>query len=148
MKRFKIELIVGLFVMAGILCAGYLTVKLGKMEILSDEYYELEARFYNVSGLSSGARIELSGVPVGKVSSIAVDKEDQKAIVRLKIKKDIKLDDEVTASVKTSGLIGDKYIKLKPGSGEETLGDHDAIEETESSVDLEELISKYVFGGV
>jgi phospholipid/cholesterol/gamma-HCH transport system substrate-binding protein len=90
----------------------------------------------------------MAGVQIGKVDSISLDKEEMAAVVKMKIQKGVVLTDDVIASIKTAGLIGDKYIKLSPGGSDEILNSGDTIIETESAIDLEELISKYVFGGV
>lgn len=139
---------VGIFVLIGIICVGYLTIRLGKMQLIGGNYYDLNARFMSVSGLKSGAQVEMAGVQIGQVESIELDYEQQVAVVNLKIDKSVELTDDVIASVKTSGLIGDKYINLTPGGSDEILKSGDAITETESALDLEELISKYVFGDV
>jgi phospholipid/cholesterol/gamma-HCH transport system substrate-binding protein len=148
MKKASIETAVGLFVLIGILCVGYLTVKLGKMEILGKDYYSVNAQFDSVTGLKVGANVEMAGVPIGKVEAIALDSERQVARVRLKIQQSVVLTDDTIASVKTAGMIGDKYIKLSPGGSDLILKSGDTIIETESALDLEELISKYVFGGL
>lgn len=148
MRKSSVELSVGVFVLIGILCVGYLTIKLGKMELLGENHYNLVARFDSVTGLRVGASVEMAGVPVGKVAAIELDPERLAARVRLKIERQVQLHDDVIASVKTAGLIGDKYIKLTPGGSGTMLEPNDEITETESAVDLEELISKYVFGGV
>ncbi len=148
MNKTSIETAVGLFFFTGLLCVGYLTIKLGKMEIIGDEYYHLEAQFESVTGLKVGSRVEMAGVPVGKVEAISLEPTRQMASVRLKIQGHVELTDDVIASVKTAGLIGDKYIKLVPGGSDVPLQNGDMITETESALDLEELISKYVFGGV
>lgn len=148
MKKYSRETIVGIFVLVGILCVGYLTIKLGRMEVLNDNGYTIEARFASVTGLRSGAEIQIAGVSVGRVSNISLDPESQMALVTMVIDKNVQLSDDVIASVKTSGLIGDKYIQLSPGGSFDILESGDEISETESSVDIEELISKYVFGGV
>jgi phospholipid/cholesterol/gamma-HCH transport system substrate-binding protein len=144
----SVETAVGIFVLIGILSVGYLTVKLGKLELLGDNYYVLNARFQSVSGLKKGAQIEIAGVPVGKVDMISLDHERQVALVKMKIEHGVVLTDDVIASVKTSGLIGDKYIKLSPGGSDTVLQAGDTIIETESALDIEELISKYAFGKV
>jgi phospholipid/cholesterol/gamma-HCH transport system substrate-binding protein len=82
------------------------------------------------------------------VERISLDPERQVALVRMKIDRDVTLTDDVIASVKTAGLIGDRYIKLSPGGSDEILKNGDTITETESALDMEELVSKYVFGGV
>jgi phospholipid/cholesterol/gamma-HCH transport system substrate-binding protein len=150
MKKSSVELGVGIFVLIGIICVGYLTVQLGKMELLGDDHYFLNARFHSVSGLKAGAQVEIAGVKVGQVDSITLDTKDHVALVRLKILRNVEfeLTDDVIASVKTAGLIGDKYIKLTPGGSDEILRPEDIITETESALDIEELISKYAFGDV
>ena len=148
MKKASIEIWVGIFVFIGIICLGYLTIRLGKMELLGDNYYLLHARFQSVSGLKPGADIEMAGVRIGQVSSISLDQKREVAAVDLKIRNGITLTDDVIASVKTSGLIGDKYINILPGGSDVILKAGDLITETESAIDIENLISKYVFGGV
>jgi phospholipid/cholesterol/gamma-HCH transport system substrate-binding protein len=148
MKRSSIELGVGIFVLIGLICVGYLTIKLGKMEWLGENHYLLNARFESVSGLKAGAEVDLAGVQIGQVDSISLDNVRQMALVQLKIQKGVQLSQDVIASVKTAGLIGDKYISISPGGASEMLKPGDTIEETESALDIEELISKYVFGKV
>ena len=146
MKKTSLELGVGIFVLIGLLCVGYLTIRLGKMELLGDRHYYLNARFLSVAGLKKGAQVVIAGVNVGQVDNISLDPEEQVAIVQLKILEDVVLTDDVIASVKTSGLIGDKYIKLSPGGSDEILRNGDLITETESALDIEEIIGKYAFG--
>ncbi|MGD9057808.1 MAG: outer membrane lipid asymmetry maintenance protein MlaD [Desulfobacterales bacterium] len=148
MKKGSVELGVGIFVIIGLICVGYLTIQLGQMKLLGDDHYFLNARFLSVSGLKAGAQVEIAGVEVGQVDSISLDLKDNVAMVRLKIRKNIALTDDVIASVKTAGLIGDKYIKLSPGGSDDILEPEDTIIETESALDIEELISKYAFGDV
>ncbi|SDF15365.1 outer membrane lipid asymmetry maintenance protein MlaD [Desulfovibrio legallii] len=144
------ETAVGLFVLIGLLCVAYLTVKLGKMELFSSQGFELVARFDSVSGLRVGADVEMSGVPVGRVVDIHLDPDPvrNQAVVRLRLHKDLRLSDDSMASIRTSGLIGDKYVSLSRGGSDQMLAPGDAITETESAVDLGTLISKYAFGGV
>lgn len=141
-------MVVGIFVLIGLICVAYLTIKLGKMEWLGENHYLLSARFDSVSGLTHGAGVELAGVQIGQVNSINLDTESMQALVQLKIEKGIQLGDDVIASVKTAGLIGDKYINIIPGGSEDILKPGDTIMDTESALDIEELISKYVFGSV
>lgn len=143
----SVEIAVGLFVMAGLLCVAYLTVKLGKLEVLGGDTYEVKARFLDVTGLKAGAGVELAGVRVGRVDSIDLS-QDKKAIVSMKIAKAVKLSDDAIVSVKTSGLIGDKYVKITPGGAGDPVKPGGLLTETESSVDIQDLIGKYVFGGV
>ena len=148
MNRSLVEIGVGIFVLIGIICVGYLTVRLGKMEWFGVDYYSVSAQFQSISGLNNGASVEVAGVQIGKVDSISLEKEEMVAVVKMQIQKGVVLTDDVIASIKTAGLIGDKYIKLTPGGSDEILNAGDTIIETESAIDLEELISKYVFGGV
>lgn len=145
MKRsFDLEFTVGVFVLIGIFCLGYLTIKLGKMEILGGDGYEIHALFSNVGGLTTGADVLIAGVKVGKVSRIALT--DYNAKVTLRISKDIKLQEDTIASIKTKGLIGEKYIELTPGGSETLIGPGGILRDTQPALDIEELISKYVFG--
>jgi phospholipid/cholesterol/gamma-HCH transport system substrate-binding protein len=148
MKKGSIETAVGIFMIIGIACVGYLTIKLGQMELLGGNYYPVFANFQSVSGLKTGAQVEMAGVPIGRVQSITLDRERQEARVGLEIEKGVELSEDILASVKTSGLIGDKYIMLTPGSGMAMLEPGGTITETESAIDIESLISKYVFGSV
>lgn len=147
-NKTAIESAVGVFVLIGLLCVGYLTIKLGKMELLGDNFYYLQARFQNATGVKKGAQVEIAGVPVGQVDSITLDRQRQMALIKMKIQKGIQVTDDVIASVKTAGLIGDRFIKLSPGGSDKILKSGDTITETESAIDIEALISKYVFGGV
>lgn len=146
MKKTSVETAVGVFVLIGLISVAYLTIKLGKMEWFGDNYYTLDSRFNSVSGLKAGAQVDMAGVVIGQVADIRLDNQRQVAIVSLKIKKGVMLTDDVIASVKTSGLIGDKYIRLSPGGSDRILKPGDMIIETESALDIEELVSKYVFG--
>jgi phospholipid/cholesterol/gamma-HCH transport system substrate-binding protein len=148
MKKYSIETAVGVFVLAGLLCVAYLTVKLGKMEIFGGDTYTVYARFNDVTGLGNGAFVEMAGVRVGKVSSIGLHPEDNTAVVEFRIQNDVRLTDDAIASIKTSGLIGDKYVKISPGGSGVIVNPGGMLLETESSVDLTDLIGKYVFGGV
>ncbi len=148
MKRSSIEIAVGIFMIMGIACTGYLTIKLGKMDWMGKNYDMIRARFQSVAGLKDGAEVVIAGVKIGRIDKIDLDGESLEAVVTMKIQKGLRLTDDSIASVKTSGLIGDKYIKISPGGSDEFLKSGDMITETESAIDLEDLISKYVFGGV
>lgn len=148
MKKYAMETSVGIFVLAGLLCVAYLTVKLGKLEVFNSDGYQVTARFKDVTGLKSGAYVEMAGVRIGRVSGIGLDPADHSALVSLTLDKDVRLTDDTIASIKTSGLIGDKFVKISPGGSDDPLRPGGMIVETESSVDLGDLIGKYVFGGV
>ncbi len=149
MNMVKLEMMVGTFMLIGILCLGYVSIKLGKMEIGGGDSYSVIATFDSVSGLKPGARVEVAGVEVGKVDRIALDaKSGDRALAYLKIKSGVKITDDVIASVRTSGIIGDKFIMLRPGGSDKMLKNNDKIRETESAIDIEELVSKFIHGKV
>jgi phospholipid/cholesterol/gamma-HCH transport system substrate-binding protein len=144
MKKFDLELAVGLFIIAGIVCLGYLSVKLGKMEIVGERGYEIYGIFSNVGGLKVGASVEIAGVNVGRVKSIALD--DYQANVVLNLPKGLKIQEDAIVSVKTKGLVGEKYIEIAPGGSEKIIQPGGRVRETQPAVDMEELISKFIFG--
>ena len=146
-KKYSMELFVGVFVLIGLLCAGYLTVRVGKMELFSNSGYTLVAKFSSTAGLRSGANVEIAGVSVGRVTGIDLDREYY-SNVRMRIRDGVKIPEDTGAAIKTSGLIGDKYVNLTPGGSGDDLADGDVLTETQSAIDIEDLISKYVFGSV
>ncbi len=146
MKRGAIELGVGIFVLVGMACLTYLAVHLGEMEILQ-RGYRISAVFDNVSGLKEGAAVEVAGVEVGKVETIGVT-PDSRARLVLRLKPGVVLKDDTIASIRTKGIIGDKFVKLSPGSSDQVIGPGGKIRETESAVEWEELIAKYIHGKV
>lgn len=148
MKKYSIETFVGIFVVIGLVCVGYMTIKLGKVSLFGDTYYTLYARFSTVSGLRAGSPVEIQGIEVGRVEKMTLDSEKQSAVLELKIKKGLTIYDDAIASVKTAGLIGDKFVNISPGGGGEPLASGAFITETTSPTDMEELISKYAFGDV
>lgn len=143
MKKFDMELAVGLFILIGILCLGYLSVKLGKMEVVGGKGYEIYAVFSNSGGVKEGSNIVIAGVEVGRVKKIAL--ENYQARVVLSLPPEIKIQEDAIASIKTKGLVGEKYIEITPGGSETFIPPGGRIRETQPSVDLEELISKLVF---
>jgi phospholipid/cholesterol/gamma-HCH transport system substrate-binding protein len=148
MKKYKIETIVGIFVIFGLLCVGYMTVKLGKVDFLGDNSYSLVAKFTTVTGLRIGSPVNILGIDVGRVEKITMDQANQKAVVEIRIKKDIKIYDDAIAAIKTEGMIGDKYLDIDPGGSGTLLGPSGVITDTQAAVDIVELISKYAFGEV
>jgi phospholipid/cholesterol/gamma-HCH transport system substrate-binding protein len=146
MKKLDLELAVGLFILAGIVCLGYLSVKMAKMEIIGGDRYEVYAIFSDIGGLKEGSSVVIAGVEVGRVKSITM--EDYEAKVVLSISTDVKLQEDSIATIKTRGLIGEKYLSLTPGGSEEIIKPGGKIRETLPPVDFEELVSKYVFGKV
>jgi phospholipid/cholesterol/gamma-HCH transport system substrate-binding protein len=147
MGKRSVETTVGIFVVVGMLCVAYMTLRLGKLDVLGGNHYTLEAQFSSITGLKPGSSVEMLGIQIGQVKEFTIDQENQMAIVKLKIRGDIKIYDDAIASIKTSGLIGDRYIHIDPGGSDEILKHGATITETEPPVDIEELISKYIFGG-
>ena len=140
-------MIVGVFLLAGFASFSWLAVKMGDLELLKKESYDITASFTSISGLKEGAALELAGVVVGKVTKIELDEEEYEATVYMDVVKTVQLSDDSIASIRTSGIIGDKFIKLTPGGSDIMLEAGDMIEETEASISIEELISKYIFEG-
>ena len=145
MKRINIEVIVGLFFVTGIIAFAYLTIMLGGKSLLDTGNYELTARFTSTAGLQNGAPIEIAGVPIGKITAIDFDPEAYQSVVTLSLRPEVKIQEDAIASVRSTGLIGGKILQISPGGADEILEPGDEIEETEPSISLEELISKYIF---
>jgi phospholipid/cholesterol/gamma-HCH transport system substrate-binding protein len=140
----KTEFTVGVFMIVGIVALVYLSVSLGNIEIFgSSKFIKATALFDSVAGLKNGANIEIAGVQVGKVTSIGL--EDDMALVELSIFKEVPVTDDTIASIRTNGVIGEKFIKLTPGGSEDMLENGGTIIDTESAISIEELISKYIF---
>ena len=146
MKKFNLEFAVGLFMIIGIICLGYLSIKLGKMEILGGAGYEVEAVFSNSGGLKSGSSVVIAGVNVGRVKQIVLDDYQAKVVLNLPV--NVKIQEDAIASIKTKGLIGEKFIEITPGGADELIEPGGQIRDTQSAVDFEELISNYVFGKI
>jgi phospholipid/cholesterol/gamma-HCH transport system substrate-binding protein len=139
-----VETAVGLFLVVGILCLGYLSIRLGKLELVGGDDVPVTAEFSTVAGLKQGANVEIAGVEVGKVD--AIDVRDYKAVVRMRVRRGLRLQEDTIASVRTRGLIGDKYINLSPGASDRLIPPGGKIRETESAVDLEGLIGQFIHG--
>ncbi len=147
MNKINVQLITGLFVMLGIAAFTYQAVTIGGASIREVPGYTLTARFDSISGLRKGGIIEAAGVRVGTISSIKFDPDNYKAIVNLRINDGVPVQQDAIASVRTQGIIGEKYIKLSAGGFPDLLTEGMEIHETESAVSLEELVSKYIFDG-
>ena len=146
MEKTKLEIVVGVFVLVGVLCLGYLSIKLGKLEMIGGDVYEVDAQFNSASGLKPGSAIEIAGVEVGRVRGITL--VEDRAKVKLAVNKTVKLYTDTIASIKTRGIIGEKFLALNPGGGGDPLKPGDTIRDTESGLDLEELVSQFVHGKV
>ncbi len=146
MERSKVNIAVGIFVVLGIAALGYLSISLGQISFLGGSGYTVTVDFPSVGGLKAGSSVEIAGVEIGKVQSIGL--ADYQARVTLKVQSGIKLQEDSIASIKTKGLIGEKYIRISPGGSDKIIGPNGKIRETEAPVDFEELLSKYIFGKV
>jgi phospholipid/cholesterol/gamma-HCH transport system substrate-binding protein len=142
----RIELGVGLFMVVGIAALAYLSVNLGRVDVLGQRGYVVYADFPSVGGLKSGAAVEIAGVSVGRVQSIGL--KDYQARVALRIDTEVKLQTDAIVSIKTKGLIGEKFVLISPGGSDKVVPPGGRLTEVEAPVDIEELISKYVFGKV
>ena len=139
------ELIVGIFMLIGIIAITFLALRMGDIGLFNDDQYTIKAKFTSASGLKEGAYVEIAGVTVGKVKQVEFDTEDYLAVVDISLQDNIKIPEDSIASIRTSGIIGDKFLKISPGGSEIYLQQDMEIIETEPSINLEELISKYIF---
>jgi len=146
MRRAGVEIAVGIFIIVGLLCLAYVSIKLGNVSLSGKNYYPVKAIFSTVKGLRKDTVVEISGVEVGKVDSIRLD--NYEAVTTLLIRKDIELQEDAIASIRTKGLLGEKYVEITPGGSDELIPPDGTIFETEPPIDLEKLIGNIVFGKV
>ncbi|HZN50946.1 MAG TPA: outer membrane lipid asymmetry maintenance protein MlaD [Methylomirabilota bacterium] len=146
MDRSRVNIAVGMFVILGIVALAYLSIQLGRVSFLGGRGYAVTVDFPSVGGLKAGSAVEIAGVEIGRVESIGL--ADYQARVTLRVHSGIKLQEDVIASIKTKGLIGEKYIRISPGGSEKIIQPNGRIREVEAPVDFEELLSKYIFGKV
>lgn len=148
MKKERMETKVGIFVVIGLACIAYMSVKLGDVPLFGDNSYSLFAGFSSVAGLKQGSSVEMLGIEVGKVEGLVLDQDKQRAMVELRIQNDVLVYDDAIAAIKTAGLIGDKYIQIDPGGGGDVLEEGATIIDTNSPLDIESLIGKFAFGDI
>ena len=147
MNNTKLELIVGIFVLVGVAALTYLAVKLGKLEVIGGgNQVEIQAEFDSVAGLKTGATVEIAGVQVGQVKRVGLN--DDRATLVLSVQRGVKLYGDAIASIKTRGLIGDKYVSISPGGSQKELPPGGKIRETESGLDFEKAISELIHGNI
>ncbi len=146
MKKFSVEMAVGLFMVIGILCLAYISIRMGKLELMGGNTYEIKAVFSNSGGIKSGSSVVIAGVDIGRVKEISLS--EYQANIVLTIPVEIRIQEDAIASVKTKGLIGEKYIDITPGGSEEILKPGDRLRETQPAIDMEQLISNFVFGKI
>jgi len=147
MNNTKLELVVGIFVLVGIVALTYLAVKLGKLEVIGGgNQVEIQAEFDSVTGLKTGSTVEVAGVQVGQVKRIGLNGD--RAMVVLAIKPGVKLYGDAIATIKTRGLIGDKFVSISPGGSDKELPPGGKIRDTESGLDFERVISEFIHGNI
>ena len=146
MERKGLELGVGSFLLVGLLCLAYLSFKLGDVHPLGTEDYVVYAKFSNAAGLKQKTAVTMAGVNIGQVRNVRL--EEGQALVSFSIRKDVKLEEDVVASIKTMGIIGDKYVAIAPGASDEFIKPGGMIHETRPPLDIENLLGKFVFGNV
>ena len=146
MRRSTLDVAVGVFVLVGILALGWLSIKLGRLDILGQQGYVVTADFPTTGGLKVGAAVEIAGVDIGRVEAITL--AEYQARVRMVIRDGVRIQEDSIASIKTKGLIGEKYVRINPGGSDKVVKANGRLTEVEPPVDIEELLSKYVFGKV
>ncbi len=146
MKRFTMETAVGLFVLVGIASLAYLAIKLGKLEVIGTRGYTVLAEFDSVAGLKNGAMVEIGGVEVGRVREITL--KNYRAVVAMSIDPGVKLQDDAIVSIRTKGLIGEKFVRITPGASDRLVQPGGRLRDTEDPIDMEQLISNYIFGKI
>ena len=139
------EILVGIFLLIGIIAITFLALRMGDFGLLNSQQYKIKAEFTSASGLKKGAHVEIAGVPVGKVTNIMFNPETYLAEVYIALENNIQIPDDSIASIRTAGIIGDKFLKISPGGSNMIIEPNMTITETEPSINLEELISKYIF---
>lgn len=147
MKKPDIKLFVGIFVLLGIASLTHLSIRIARVDILGGEGITVFAEFENSGGVKAGSLVEIAGVEVGKVKRVTLS-DDYMARVEMVIKKSVELTEDAIASIRTKGLVGEKYVQISPGGSDNIIQEGGIITDTESAVDFEKLISKYVFGTV
>ena len=148
MNKYAMDTTVGVFLFVGLLLIGTMAVKLGHVSFFVEKTYPLSARFTSVTGLRVGSPVYIFGIEVGRVERLTMDQKDRKAAVELQINQGIKVYDDAIATIKTEGLIGDKYLRIDPGGAGELLNPGGTITETQPDLDIGDLIGKYAFGDV
>ena len=146
MNRFNLELSVGVFVILGLLAMAYISIRLGQLPWAGGSSYNVTATFSTTGGLQRGAEVEIAGVRVGRVENIAL--EDYEAVVTLSIDSSIELQEDAIASIKTRGLIGEKYIRITPGGSDRLIAAGGRIREVETPLDFEDAIGQFIQGKI
>lgn len=150
MRIRTLEISVGALILAGLLALVVLAINVSGLNVADQgQGYKVIARFDNIGGLTERAKVSLSGVQIGQVSAIRIDKKRLMAEVEMTIFSDVNyLSSDSSAQILTAGLLGEKYIGITPGFEEELLKDGSTIEDTQSALVLEEIVGKFLFNKV
>ncbi len=146
MSQRDLEFTVGIFVLIGVLALGYLSIQLGGLNLFNNSTYKVGAKFSTVTGLRSGASVEMAGVKIGWVDKISLVGEE--ALVTIRIKDSVELSRDSIASIRTKGILGDKYIRLSQGGSEKIIKPGGLIRETEPPIDIEKILGEFIYGKV
>jgi phospholipid/cholesterol/gamma-HCH transport system substrate-binding protein len=139
------DIIVGLFVMLGLAAIAYLSIQVGGISYNGPGGFKVIATFDEIGGLTPRAPVVISGVKVGQVTAIGLD-EDLRAMVVLDLRPDLELSIDTSASIRTSGLLGNQFVALEPGGEIDLLNDGESVDFTESALNLEKLIGAFMHG--
>ncbi len=148
MNSRRLETVVGAFVLLGLIAVATLALKIGAGSFVGGDTMLVHARFSNASGINPGSQVVISGVTVGRVDAVRLNPTDFSAVVDLRVRRDLQLATDSLVSVKTSGLIGDKFLAISPGVDDELITTGGTFYETESTLDIESLISRFAFGSM
>jgi phospholipid/cholesterol/gamma-HCH transport system substrate-binding protein len=146
MNRFNLEISVGVFVLLGLMAMAYISIRLGQLPLGGSGSYQVTATFPTVGGLQRGADVDIAGVKVGRVEKITL--KDYEAVVTLSIDSSIELQEDAIASIKTRGLIGEKFIRITPGGSDQLIAAGGRIREVETPLDFEDVISQFIQGKI
>jgi phospholipid/cholesterol/gamma-HCH transport system substrate-binding protein len=142
----KIEMFVGIFVLVGVASIAWLAIELGGVGGVGTKGYTLTAIFDDAGGVRKGSDVLLAGVPVGQVISVVL-KDNEEAEMTLMINTGVEITSDASVSIRTKGLIGEKFVRVNQGAEEDYLAEGDEFEDTESPINLEDMIGKYIFSG-
>jgi len=142
----RIEMTVGIFVFLGLVAIAWLALKVGQVGGIGESGYTVTADFDDAGGVRKGSDIMMAGVIIGRVDEVKLTDSDHATMI-LRVHEGVKITEDAFASIRTKGIIGDRYIRVTQGMEEDHLVAGSEIEETESAINIEDLISKYIFSG-
>ncbi len=145
MQKNILETLMGAIVL--LVAGAFLTFAYEGSQMRVDDGYKVTTAFSNASGIALGSDVRIGGVKVGVVSDLTLDPQTYKAVATMQIRKDTLVPKDSSASIVSSGLLGDKYVQLTPGGDEKMLADGGVIKFNQSAVNLEEMIGKFMFSG-